>query len=153
MENFDSAVEAPWFSVRSQVERIVVTEGVTSLSDYAFFGCENAESITLPTSLERIGKLSLYGCKSLSNLTIPSAVAEIGDYAFARASGLKQVVFEGTAPQIGAGAFAEVPAEIIYPANDPSWTESVQQSYTGRLTWTVYDAAALDLETELAVAE
>lgn len=153
MENFDSAVEAPWFSVRSQVERIVVTEGVTSLSDYAFFGCENAESITLPTSLERIGKLSLYGCKSLSNLTIPSAVAEIGDYAFARASGLKQVVFEGTAPQIGAGAFAEVPAEIIYPANDPSWTESVQQSYTGRLTWTVYDAAALNLETELAVAE
>ena len=80
-------------------------------------------------------------------------MAEIGDYAFARASGLKQVVFEGTAPQIGAGAFAEVPAEIIYPANDPSWTESVQQSYTGRLTWTVYDAAALDLETELAVAE
>lgn len=153
MENFDSAVEAPWFSVRSQVERIVVTEGVTSLSDYAFFGCENVESVTLPTSLERIGKLSLYGCKSLSNLTIPSAVAEIGDYAFARASGLKQVVFEGTAPQIGAGAFAEVPAEIIYPANDPSWTESVQQSYTGRLTWTVYDAAALDLETELAVAE
>lgn len=153
MENFDSAVEAPWFSVRSQVERIVVAEGVTSLSDYAFFGCENAESITLPVSLERVGKLSLYGCKSLSSLTIPSAVREIGDYAFARASGLKQVVFEGTAPQIGAGAFAEVPAEIIYPANDPSWTEAVQQSYTGRLTWTVYDAAALDLETELAVAE
>lgn len=153
MENFDSAVEAPWFSVRSQVERIVVTEGVTSLSDYAFFGCENVESVTLPTSLERIGKLSLYGCKGLRNITIPSAVTEVGDYAFARAEGLNQVVFEGTAPQIGAGAFAEVPAEIIYPANDPSWTESVQQSYTGRLTWTVYDAAALDLETELAVAE
>ncbi|MBE6733165.1 MAG: hypothetical protein E7561_04120 [Ruminococcaceae bacterium] len=55
---------------------------VTEISDYAFAGCSEIESIVLPESITNIGEGAFLGCKSLSVLDIPDNVQYIGDDAF-----------------------------------------------------------------------
>ncbi len=55
---------------------------VTSIDDYAFFYCENIESITVPKSVKRIGAYSFYGCKNIKEIIIPDSVEYIGENAF-----------------------------------------------------------------------
>lgn len=136
MEDYAAASDAPWFRLRSQIQSVIVSEGVTSLSSYAFYGCDELEEVSLPQSLCRIGSLAFGGCTKLSSIVIPSDVLLIGDYAFVGDDALQTITFEGHAPEIGVGAFSDVTATVIYKGNDQSWTEDIRQSYLGNLTWT-----------------
>ena len=145
MQDYDSAAQTPWFKDRAEIRKIVVQQGVTTIGDYAFYGCENVTSVTLPDTVTQIGKLAFYGCKALRTLTVPDSVLVVEDYAFAKA-GLQSIVFRGSAPVLGAGIFAGLNAEVRYPAEAAGWTEEVRQSYTGSVSWLSVGAAALAAE-------
>ena len=145
MQDHDSAAQTPWFKDRAEIRKIVVQQGVTTIGDYAFYGCENVTSVTLPDTVTQIGKLAFYGCKNLRTLTIPDSVLTVEDYAFAQA-GLQSIVFRGSAPVLGAGIFAGLNAEVRYPTAAAGWTEEVRQSYTGSVNWLGVGAAALAAE-------
>ena len=147
MQDYTSARETPWFSDRADIRKIVVQNGVTSIGDYAFYGCENVTSVTLPGTVTQIGKLAFYGCKGLTSLDLPESVAVVEDYAFAKASGLKTITFHGSAPLFGAGIFADVNADARCPAGDSSWTDTVRQSYTGSIRWSGVSEAELAAQT------
>lgn len=147
MQDYTSARETPWFSNRADIRKIVVQNGVTSIGDYAFYGCENVTSVTLPGTVTQIGKLAFYGCKGLTSLELPESVAVVEDYAFAKASGLKTITFHGSAPLFGAGIFADVNADARCPAGDSSWTDTVRQSYTGSIRWSGVSEAELAAQT------
>ena len=157
MKNYESAAKTPWYANRADITSIVVTEGVTKIGDYAFYGYSNLTSVQLPDSLESIGnyvfkncgKLSeitlpekvsaigesaFYGC-GLAEITIPSNVTVIADYSFARNTGLKNIIFEGSAPAIAAHAFSGVKAKAMYLEDDSSWNEDTKQNYGGTLQW------------------
>ena len=57
--------------------------GVTTLSDDAFNGCTNLNTLKLPKKLKAIGARALKNCKKLSQINIPSGVNSIGEEAFA----------------------------------------------------------------------
>lgn len=145
MQDYTSAAQTPWFKDRADIRKVVVQRGVTTVGDYAFYGCENLTSVTLPDTVTQIGKLAFYGCKDLRTLTVPDSVLTVEDYAFAKA-GLQSIVFRGSAPVLGAGIFAGLNAEVRYPAAAAGWTEEVRQSYTGSVSWLGVGAAALAAE-------
>ena len=145
MQDYDSAAQTPWFKDRAEIRKIVVQQGVTTIGDYAFYGCENVTSVTLPDTVIQIGKLAFYGCKDLRTLTVPDSVLTVEDYAFAKA-GLQSIVFRGSAPVLGAGIFAGLNVEVRYPTTAAGWTEEVRQSYTGSVNWLGVGAAALAAE-------
>ena len=145
MQDYGSAAQTPWFKDRGDIRRIVVQKGVTTIGDYAFYGCKNVTSVTLPDTVTQIGKLAFYGCKDLRTLTVPDSVLTVEDYAFAKA-GLQSIVFRGSAPVLGAGIFAGLNAEVRYPAAAAGWTEEVRQSYTGSVSWLSVGAAVLAAE-------
>ena len=145
MQDYDSAAQTPWFKDRAEIRKIMVQQGVTTIGDYAFYGCENVTSVTLPDTVIQIGKLAFYGCKDLRTLTVPDSVLTVEDYAFAKA-GLQSIVFRGSAPVLGAGIFAGLNVEVRYPTTAAGWTEEVRQSYTGSVNWLGVGAAALAAE-------
>jgi len=147
MQDYTSARETPWFSDRADIRKIVVQNGVTSIGNYAFYGCENVTSVALPSTVTQIGKLAFYGCRNLSSLTLPDSLTMVEDYAFAKASGLGTIAFKGSAPLFGAGVFADVSAEVRYPAEDSTWTDAVRQSYTGNVSWVGVSEAELTVQT------
>lgn len=143
MQDYGSAAQTPWFKDRGDIRRIVVQKGVTTIGDYAFYGCKNVTSVTLPDTVTQIGKLAFYGCENLSTLTVPDSVLVVEDYAFANAAGLKSIVFRGNAPVMGAGIFAGLNLEVRYPTAAAGWTDGVKQSYTGSVRWSGVGASAL----------
>lgn len=49
----------------SEIETIVVPEGVTTIGEYAFYGCPNLKAVTLPSTLLSIGRGAFANCQQL----------------------------------------------------------------------------------------
>lgn len=52
-------------------EELIVPESVTILKDYAFYGCSNIVTITLPATLIQIGEHTFDDCESLQTIRVP----------------------------------------------------------------------------------
>ena len=60
----------PFYEIRDKIKTVVVTDGVTSLSAYAFRDCSVLEEITLPASIERIPYDTFLDCKKLAAINV-----------------------------------------------------------------------------------
>ena len=77
---------------------LVILDDVTSIGDYAFYGCSGLTSVTIPDSVTSIGSYAFYGCTGLTSVIIPDSVTSIGEDAFSGCSGLTSI----TIPFVGA---------------------------------------------------
>lgn len=73
---------APWYPQRLEIRRVVVEEGVTSLSYCAFFYLTELTEASLPQSLRELGSMAFYGCAALEAVELPAGVTSVGRYAF-----------------------------------------------------------------------
>lgn len=64
---------------------------VTSIGEYAFEGCFDLTSATIPNSVTSIGEYAFSGCQSLTSITIPSSITSIGTGAFCKCKGLNSI--------------------------------------------------------------
>lgn len=111
MSDFDyypGGMRAPWVKINriyNNLETVVISDGVTSIGEYAFYYCENLKNITIPSSVKSIGMGAFYHCDALASITIPESAASIGKEAFSYCNGLKDVTVPGSVKSIGESAF------------------------------------------------
>ncbi|MFR8012291.1 MAG: leucine-rich repeat protein [Clostridia bacterium] len=112
MGNGDSEVGAPWCAsqitgqdIPVNIEKVVISEGITSIGDYAFLQCKFLTDITIPNSVQKIGKGAFLLCTKLRNITLPSGIDSIPDYAFYSCYNLQRVNIPNTVLRIGALCF------------------------------------------------
>lgn len=89
----------------SAVAEYIIDEGVTSIGDYAFYGCSGLTSVTIPNSVASIGNYAFRSCSSLTSIDIPNRVTSIGDYAFDGCSSLTSLTIGSDVTSIGTYAF------------------------------------------------
>lgn len=95
-----------WDEYRMYILSVVIEEGVTSIGDYAFFGCSNLKSIKIPDTIRSIGKKdTFYKCESLTSVTIPEGVKSIGESTFDGCTCLRNVTIPESVTSIGYSAF------------------------------------------------
>ena len=90
----------------SSLTSITIPDSVTSIGDYAFFNCSSLTSITIPDSVTSIGESAFYGCSSLTSITIPDGVTSIGNTAFSYCSSLTSITIPDSVTSIGESAFS-----------------------------------------------
>ena len=88
--------DAPWYSRRTQIRKITISEGVTSIGEYAFEECTNVTSISIPGSVTELNEYCFSACESMKSITIPQSVTRIADGVFVACEKLTDIYYGGT---------------------------------------------------------
>ena len=106
MAQFNAETNYPWYAHRSNIISVIIENGITNISNYAFRNYSNLTSVTFPDGMASIGFSAFYGCFGLTSLTIPGSVSSIGSSAFSFCSGLTSLTIPGSVSSIGSYAFS-----------------------------------------------
>ena len=121
--DYNKASDVPWVDYKDEIQKIVVEEGVTFISSYAFYSHSNVTSIALPgTSLEMIGKSAFRGCTSLTSIVIPDSVTKLLQGALGGCTSLTDVTLGSSMEYIVEQAFVgcysltniKIPSNVTY---------------------------------------
>ncbi len=87
------------------VENIVVPNGVTRISAYAFKDCAGLKNITIPNSVTNIGASAFENCTLLEKIVLPNGIAKIEASTFKGCAGLTSVTIPEGVTSIENNAF------------------------------------------------
>ena len=90
---------------QTELVDVTISEGVTRISNLAFFRCRKLTNVTLPNGLLRIGSGAFSGCSSLAGITIPEGVTCIDIHAFESCGNLTSIVIPESVTSIGVYTF------------------------------------------------
>lgn len=104
--------DAPWHSYESGIKKVIIGEGITSVSSYLFdayaWGYQSyyrqLKEVQLPSTIKSIKASAFYECGQLTTINFPNGLEEIGDGAF-KNTALTSITIPGTVKEIGSGAF------------------------------------------------
>ncbi len=107
MWDYPSMQTVPWYPYDEYVKKVVIEEGITNVGTYTLYNLTNLTSVSLPSTLEKIGASAFVNCIRLGTVVIPDNVTEIGSYAFNRCTLLKTIKFSKNLKTIGNSAFQQ----------------------------------------------
>ncbi|MBO5005838.1 MAG: leucine-rich repeat domain-containing protein [Clostridia bacterium] len=105
MNNFTETNPAPWHDSAESIRVIEIKNGVTSVGNLAFYGCENITSVNIAYTVKSIGAFAFANCKSLKMLSLGSGITSIGESAFECCESLASVRLPSSLRTIGKKAF------------------------------------------------
>ncbi len=80
--NCNAIIETAYNTLLYGCKNTTIPNSVTTIDDYAFYGCDSLTSIVIPNSVTEIGYGAFYDCIDLTSIVIPNSVTSIGDNAF-----------------------------------------------------------------------
>ncbi|MBE6949052.1 MAG: hypothetical protein E7456_04320 [Ruminococcaceae bacterium] len=140
---------------------VTIGENVTFVDEFSFNRCDSLVRITVDEnnryySSDENGGLynkdmtTLYKAPAaLTSFTVPASVNRLGYEAFGANWEMNTVYFEGDAPNIDYYTFLGMTATIYYPENNETWTDVVDQEYSGDLTWIPYTPGELKGDVDM----
>lgn len=102
-----TGVTDPFKKIRSDIKKVVIKSGITSIEDSAFQKCSNLTEITIPDTVETIGNFAFSECTGLKYIHIPNSVELIRGNAFYKCTGLTEIVVPPKVLTIYSGTFSE----------------------------------------------
>ena len=74
-----------------EITDLVISEGVTSIANYAFRGCTGLTTATISKNVISIGSSAFSDCGGLTTVYIPNSVTSVGSFAFYKCTTLTDV--------------------------------------------------------------
>lgn len=99
---------------KTRLQKVIVSEGITSISVACFAHCNALTEISLPESLRVIHRRAFDFCVSLASARIPAGVESIEAGAFGWCNSLSDVYVLGKNTQIERFAFSNTPHVTIH---------------------------------------
>ncbi|MCQ2071011.1 MAG: leucine-rich repeat domain-containing protein [archaeon] len=77
MENYASVTKTPWYPYRAYFDTVVLGNGITNLSDFAFYSYGTVKHIVLGDNVETLGTNSLRGLSNLESISFGDSLTTI----------------------------------------------------------------------------
>ena len=117
-----STSERPWKFLYDRIKAVVVSDGVTRISDGAFIDFPELTDITIGKNVKTIGRYAFAYCTSLTEITIPDSVTSIAAEAFGYCDIFKKI-------NIGSGLESLDVGPFVYSFKLENITVSPQNPY------------------------
>ena len=123
--SYSTGSDAPWYSLRAEIRRVTVHNGVTSVGFGAFNGCENLTAVSLPRSVTWVGKYAFNGCTALTEFAVPATVTYLGAYCFCDCAALTAVTLPAGMGVVDHGAFdgCTALADVYFDGSREQWDD------------------------------
>lgn len=122
------------FNGCSELASITIPDSVTKIGWYAFQNCYNLTNITINNNITNIGLSAFFSCINLRSVIIGSGITIIGNTAFSNCSKLTNItLLPTTPPGIGSGVFSNISASATFTV--PKGTLNAYQTADG---WSTY---------------
>ena len=100
-----SGSSSPWSIYSSSVKKVVIDEGVTTLSNRAFYYCNNMTTVSIPGSVYKVDDLCFWMCTSLTEVCLPEGVTIMGSNVFLGCYSLRKVTLPSSLSELGSSNF------------------------------------------------
>lgn len=110
MYDYTSLDEIPW---GTDVQTLVIEEGVTAIGEKAFMKCSALETVSLPGSLAEIGAYAFWECTSLRSIALPEGITVLEQGIFNSCTALQQISIPGSVTSIETFALAQCALEKV----------------------------------------
>ena len=88
----------PWKDYKSQIENLVIGEGITGTSQIKIFaGLEKLKNIQFPSTFTKLYSGAFASCGGLESVTLPEQLVSMGDVVFSNCTNLKTLVVKNRA--------------------------------------------------------
>ena len=94
MQNFEYTTDGIWKTKApwgTDITKVTIGNGVTSIGNYAFIGCENVASVTIGSGVTSIGIGAINHCDQMTSVTLPASVTTIAYAAFENCQKLETI--------------------------------------------------------------
>jgi len=98
----------PWIKPYLGYRHCIIPEGAEEILEGAFYKSgirDDLRSVSIPSSVKKIGKTAFAYCDKLTDIVIPGSVEQIGDHAFVGCRSLRRIVIPGNVKKIGNFSF------------------------------------------------
>lgn len=106
LEDFEGADSVAWAEVRTSAEKLVLSEGITSIGDYAFYYMPAITEVELPSTVTELGDFAFAYCSKLETVDFPEELTSVGESAFEGCGALTSVFLRENVTTLGERAFA-----------------------------------------------
>lgn len=107
MNTWTSPDLVPWNNYKDSIFAVVISNGVTSVSERAFEGCRNLETVTIAQSVTKIGDYAFANCTDLKSAVLDENLYRSSNYIFDGCSGV-EVTHYASYPVVVYGGTADV---------------------------------------------
>lgn len=81
------------FLYHSNLQSIIIDDGLTNIENYSFDWCNNLTTVMLPNTLNHIGRYAFGGCSSLQHIDLPQSLTTLDEGVFWYCTSLDSLVF------------------------------------------------------------
>ncbi len=125
MADYYEDIPAPWYEQREAIKELVVSEGVTTIGEYAFYRCTNLEEMTIPSTADVLGYRAFGFCKALKEVKLPEGVRVIESRCFDFCEGIERIWLPLSLRALDIIGFHGTTAlkEVYYAGTEESWDQ------------------------------
>ena len=114
------------------IQKLVVEEGVTSISEKAFYGCKALTEVVLPKSLTEIGYSAFVNCRKLTRVGGGIGLLRIEEMAFQGCAALTTFSVSPKLTEIQTGAFSGCGTlTLLVTGNETEWKAALEKMIIG----------------------
>ena len=95
----------PYTFCNNDYIKTLSVDNAGNIGEYAFYGCDSLQAVTLGESITNIEKSSFESCSALTKMTIPNSVITLGEYCFRKCTSMQSIELGNGLTTIEKGAF------------------------------------------------